>query len=105
MSMSGVDNWMEKTPGILQAEEAGRQALRLYCAGRGKQARLCDITGIDKAAMSRMISGKDGYMIGLEVAIILEVATAGALRAEVLCPSRAHLLCDLMERRGVTGCA
>lgn len=95
MSMSGVDNWIETTPAMRKAEEAGRNALRRYCKARGAQAALCHQTGIDKGAMSRMISGR--YQISLELAVILEVATEGALRAEVLCPSRAHLVKALRQ--------
>lgn len=91
MSMSGVDNLDTKSPALVEAEERGRLALVAWCGkSRGRQAVLCRLTGIDKGAMSKMHGGE--YAISLEIALILEVATCGELRAEVLCPSRAHLL-------------
>lgn len=98
MPRSGVDNTLIKTPAMLEADERGRLALVAYCGKRrGQQARLCMATGIDKGALSKMCGG--GYGIGLEVALILEVATAGALKAEVLCPSRANLLSAMLRQR------
>jgi hypothetical protein len=95
--MSGVYNLLEKSPEILKAEEAGRNALIRYCGQRGAHTRLCEQTGIDKGAITRMKTGGQG--ISLELAIILEVATAGALTIEILCPSRAHLLEALLRAR------
>lgn len=97
MSMSGVDNLPEKSPEMLKAEEAGRNSLIRYCGQRGAHTRLCEQTGIDKGAISRMKSGR--HSISLELAIILEVATGGTLTVETLCPSRAHLLVALLRAR------
>lgn len=82
---------------LLADEEAGRSALRKACRGRGAQAELCARSGIDRGALSRMISGETG--ITLEAALALDIATAGALAAETLCPSRAHLLAALLRQR------
>lgn len=98
MSMSGVDNLDEKSPAQLAAEERGRLALVTWCGRkRGRQAVLCRLTGIDKGAMSKMCHGE--YAIGFELAVILDIATCGELRAETLCPSRAHLLDGLLRQR------
>lgn len=96
--MSGVDNALGKTADELAADERGRLVLVTWCGKkRGRQALLCRKTGIDKGAMSKMCKGE--YAIGLEVALIIDVATRGDLPAETLCPSRAHLLAAMMRMR------
>ncbi len=81
----------KKSPELIRAETRGHQLLRDYCRVKvGVQADLVRKTGIYPATVSKMSNGKTP--ITLEAAIQFEVATGGALRADVLCPSRADLL-------------
>jgi hypothetical protein len=101
--MNSDDNLIEKSTERLQAEEAARDALRKYCRGYGRQSELCRATGIHEATMSRMKSGKGckggTSTINLEHAIAIEIASKGKLRAEILCPEKAHLLEAMFRQR------
>lgn len=97
--MIDLDTPPEKPAELLAKEEAARDALRKYCRGHGKQVDLCRKTGIDQATISRLISGKPSKgtrngttTASLEQALLIEVHTAGQVRADVLCPSKAYLL-------------
>lgn len=97
MTKRGIENWMEKTDEQLAAEDAGREVLQKYCAERGVQARICRRTNILPSALCRLIKGEN--QIHLEAALLIEMATDGEVRAEVLCPSRAPLLQAVMRQR------
>lgn len=97
MAKAGVNAWKQKDESTIEAEEAGRAALRRYCETYGAHSRLCNRTGIDQGALSRMKSGDAA--IHLEAAVLLEEATGGVLSADVLCPSFAHVLQAVMQLR------
>lgn len=98
MPKSSIRNKIPKTEEELRAEKEGQQALRTWLkAETGRQARICKSSGILPAVMSRM-ANKDTH-INLEAAILIEVASEGALPAEVLCPSRAEALKTMMRQR------
>jgi DNA-binding transcriptional regulator YdaS (Cro superfamily) len=76
---------------LVRAEAAGQAKLHEYCrAKHGNQAAIVRKTGIYPATLSRMANGL--IPIPLEAAILIAVATDGALTAEQLCPSKAELL-------------
>jgi DNA-binding transcriptional regulator YdaS (Cro superfamily) len=86
------------SPEQLAAERAGREALHEYFQTRiGRQKATAETTGIEASILSRMARGH--MPISLEYSIVLEVASKGALRAEVLCPSRADVLNRFMNGR------
>lgn len=88
----------EKTPELQAAEAAGANALAAYFqSGFGVQAQLSRDTGIAPPALSRMSKGTNTIMI--TSALLIEVATKGALPAELLCPSKADLLSRFMLTR------
>lgn len=98
MPKSSTGNNTPKTEEQIRAEQAGRQALRSWLkAETGRQARICHVSGILPAVMSRM-ANKTTH-INLEAAILIEVATDGEVPAEVLCPSRAEVLKTMMRQR------
>lgn len=89
----------QKSPELVQAELAGKEALRKwFYSGVGRQAEVARRTGMFPGNLSKM-ARPDGYGIGLEAAVLIEVATEGDLRAEVLCPSRADVLAKLLALR------
>lgn len=79
--------WAEE---FFEQEDAGREQLQAYCSIRGRQADICRKSGLDKAELSRMLTGDRA--IGLEAALRIEVATKGKFTVEILCPSKAYLL-------------
>lgn len=98
MPKSCTNNNVPKPPELEAAEQAGKEALRRYC--RDRQGRAADIarkTAILPPVLSKMAN--KGTYINLEAAVLIEVATEGVLRAEVLCPARAGLLADLLALR------
>lgn len=98
MPKVGFENYMPKPREQAEAERAGREALRAYCdSRRGVQAALCRKTNILPSQLCRIISGKT--VVTLEAALLLEVATEGAVPAESLCPSRAELMKQLIQLR------
>jgi DNA-binding transcriptional regulator YdaS (Cro superfamily) len=100
MPKSSTNNYMPKPPELVAAEEAGRMALRTYCrAEPGRAANIARYTGLLPAVLSRM-ANKDTH-INLEAAVMIDVATDGAVRAEVLCPGRAELLGQFLRMREV----
>lgn len=81
------------------AERAGKMELyRHFREYHGCQAKLSRDTGIHIAVLSKMANQPE-YIITLDAALLMEVATAGKLRAEVLCPSRADLLAAFLALR------
>lgn len=90
-------NWLEKPAEQLEAEAAGRALLAEYCKPRGVQAMLCKRTDMIPSQICRLINGE--RHLNLEAAMLIEVATDGALPVEALCPSRASLLKTLMRNR------
>lgn len=98
MPKSSTRNRVPKSEQQLLEEKAGRQALRSWLKEEtGRQARICKSSGILPAVMSHM-ANKETH-INLEAAILIEVASEGALKAEVLCPSRAEVLKTMMRLR------
>lgn len=98
MPKSCTNNNVPKPPELVAAEAAGKEALRRYC--RDRQGRAADIarkTDILPPVLSKMAN--QGTYINLEAAVLIEVATEGELRAEVLCPARADVLGDLLRLR------
>ena len=82
-----------------QAEIDGKAKLRTWFrSGVGRQAETSRRTGIFPAILSKM-ANVPGYGIGFEYAVLIEVATEGAVPAHVLCPSRADALGKLLALR------
>lgn len=82
----------------VEAERAGQAALHEYFQSRiGRQKATSEATGIEASLLSRMARGH--MPVSLEYAIALEVASKGALRVEVLCPSRADVLKRFISQR------
>jgi DNA-binding transcriptional regulator YdaS (Cro superfamily) len=80
-----------KSPEELAAEKSGQDILFHYCRMRpGRAAQLARQTGLLPGVISRM----SNYLtpVSCEVALLLEVATKGELKAVELCPARAGLL-------------
>jgi DNA-binding transcriptional regulator YdaS (Cro superfamily) len=93
-------SYYDQTPEQVEAVQAGKAALRDYCeAERGRAARVARRTGILPPVLSKMIHSPN-YSITLETAVMLEIATEGALSVEVLCPLRADVFREILERRG-----
>ena len=89
---------VEKSPELIEQEEAGRALLNAYCrAKQGNQAKLSRKTDMLPAALSNMSNGKSD--INIEAALRIDVATEGELPAEKLCPSRADLLGQFLKMR------
>lgn len=87
-----------KSDELIEAEQAGHAMLNAHCrAKQGNQAYLSRATDLLPTTLSNMCHGKTA--INLEAAILIEVASGGALPAEKLCPSRAELLTQLMQQR------
>lgn len=87
------------------AEQAGKHTLyRYFREFHGCQAQLARATGIHTAVLSKMASLPE-YVITLDAAMLMEVATDGELRAEVLCPSRAELIERFVALRAATALA
>jgi hypothetical protein len=85
-------NFIPKSPELVAAELAGKEAMRAYfAASRGRMAAVARATAINPPNLCKMAQ-RENYPIGLEFALLIEAATDGALRAAVLCPSRADLL-------------
>lgn len=81
------------------AELNGKLALKCYVDQKwGTQRRLADATGIDVATLSKMVNRPE-YVITLDAAMRIELATEGELTTEVLCPSRAELFTDILFMR------
>lgn len=87
-----------KSPELIAAEQAGKEALRKYFySGRARQKEMEEKTGMLSSALSRM-ANKDVH-INLDAAVMMEVASCGELRAEVLCPERADVLREFLQLR------
>jgi len=81
------------------AEQAGKNALyRFYREYHGCQAQLSRDTGLSVPMLTKMARYPE-YFITMEAAMLVEVASKGALRAEVLCPSRADLIGQFLALR------
>jgi DNA-binding transcriptional regulator YdaS (Cro superfamily) len=79
-----------KPQSLILAEQEAREELRAYFkAGKGRQLDIAAKTGLYPSQLSRM-SRLANHPISLEAAILIEVATAGALSARKLCPSKAN---------------
>lgn len=83
---------------LVAAEKLAQELLNNYCrAKHGNQAKLVRDTGLLGATLSRMANGH--IQINLESALLIDVATGGALPAEKLCPSRAELMTQFLALR------
>lgn len=92
-----------RDPRFAEAEQAARQMLYNYFRSyHGAQAILSRETGIAAPILSRMANQNE--TIALEYAMRIEVASAGKLRAELLCPSGAELLQRFLLNRTETAC-
>lgn len=79
-------------PAVLTPEEIlGQLYLESWLESKtGRGAYLSRRTGMDVASISRM---KNGFTrITLEAAILIELGTDRALKAEILCPSMAEVI-------------
>lgn len=86
------------TPEQRELQKQGQKALRTYFQGAiGRQKIIAESIGIYASMLSRMSCGHTA--ISLEVAIALDVATNGELRAEVLCPIQADVLQRFIRQR------
>lgn len=91
--------YREKPPALAKAEDEARKALSDYFRQEhGTQKTVSDITGIPQSMLSRM-AGRKPSSIAFEAAVAIEVATKGALKVELLCPSRVELLKDFLLAR------
>jgi hypothetical protein len=80
-------------------EQIGKTALyRYFREYHGCQAKMSRDTGIHVGVLSKMASYPE-YVITLDAAMMIEVATNGELRADVLCPSRADTLAQFLVIR------
>jgi len=94
-----TESYYDQSPEQYEAEQAGKQALRDYCdAKRGRAAELARKTKILAPVLSKMVNNPM-YSINLESAVMIELATEGALKVEVLCPARADVFSKLLARR------
>lgn len=83
---------------LVQAEQAAVEALAAYFnRDRGLQAQMSRDTGMTPTTLSKM--GKGENPISLEQAFLIEAASGGELRAEMLCPSRKELICSWVQAR------
>lgn len=88
----------EKAPELVAAEAQASAMLRQYLRSLvGRNAAIARATGIYAPSLSRMGTGK--HPITLDSAVLLEVASEGELRAELLCPSRADLIGKFLALR------
>lgn len=79
-------------------QRAGQLALHSYFqAGIGRQKKIAAASGIFASTLSSMAHGR--MPITLEAAILIEVASGGAVLAEALCPGRADVLKTMMRER------
>jgi DNA-binding transcriptional regulator YdaS (Cro superfamily) len=86
------------TPELLDKMREAREILHAYFRGGvGRQKQTAQASGIFASLLSRMAHGESP--ITLEAAIMLEVATEGKLRAEVLCPVRSDVLQRFVSQR------
>ena len=98
MPRASTKNKEEKSTDLIAAEAAGKEALRMYCRYRqGRATEISNKTGILLSVLSKM-ANKSNH-INLEAAVLIEAATEGELRADVLCPSRADVLAKLLALR------
>lgn len=82
-----------------ELELAGKAAMRAYLdRTRGNYTRMARDTGISLAVISKMVNRPD-YIITLDAALMMELATDGELTVDVLCPSRAELVSDVFFLR------
>lgn len=82
-----------------EADMAGKEALRAYLdRERGNYVRMARDTGISIAVISKMVN-RPTYIITLDAALLMELATQGELTVDVLCPSRAELVSDIFFLR------
>jgi hypothetical protein len=81
----------KRYPEQTQADIDGREALIAWLGAKtGRGAYLADRTGFDVATISRMKSGFT--RITLEAAVLIELGTERALKAEILCPALAGVI-------------
>jgi DNA-binding transcriptional regulator YdaS (Cro superfamily) len=87
-----------KDSDLAEAENQASAALALYLRSLvGRHTATARATGIHPPSLTRMSQGKQP--ITLDAAVLLDVASGGALRAEVLCPSRAKVLAEFLALR------
>lgn len=87
------------TPQLIKAQQRARDILRGYFrSDHGVQAQLARDTGIQASFLSSM-AHDDDRPVSLENAILMDVATKGALKAEVLCPARADKIKQFIASR------
>lgn len=101
MLKGSTNSYTPKTPEMAEREREGKLALRLYFRSEpGRQAELHSKTGILQSVLSKM-ANQETYTLNLDSAVLIEVATEGVLRAEVLCPTRAEVLGKFLQLREV----
>lgn len=89
------------SPEELAAARAGQAALHEFFQSRiGRQKDVAAASGIAASTLSSM--ARERAPITMEAAILIEVAAAGAVRAEVLCPSRANVIDKFLQLRAVS---
>lgn len=87
-----------KSDEVLQLEKVAAAALDTYFnSGYGVQAMVARDTGIPAPMLTKMRKGT--YPVGLEQALLLEMASGGELQAGMLCPSRADLIEYFLQLR------
>lgn len=95
-----TESYYDQSPEQIAAAMAGKEALRDYCAAeRGRAAKLARRTAILPPVLSKMANTENTYTINLESAVMIELATDGALTVEVLCPMRADVFAQIVARR------
>lgn len=89
-------------PAMAKAQKKARAALQNYFRSKsGLQIQVSRATGIAQAILSNM-ANRDDYPIAMEAAILIELATEGALKAEQLCPARADVIQRFLASREVS---
>jgi DNA-binding transcriptional regulator YdaS (Cro superfamily) len=86
-------------PNIIRAEKKAQKMLYAYMRQRhGIQQELARETGIKASFLSRL-ANRDNQVIAMETAILIELASKGELKAELLCPARADVIKRFLAAR------
>lgn len=86
-------------PELRKAERKAQRELRKYIEKEhGRQKQLAADTGIQATFLSRLMN-RENQVIAMENAVLIDLATKGELKAEMLCPSRADVIQRFLQSR------
>lgn len=89
MTKQGSGEALPQDPG--NENMSAQEVLHEYFQSRiGRQKRTAEATGILPSTLSSMARGR--IPIGFEAAVLIDVASEGAVSAKLLCPKRADVL-------------